>query len=99
MLIGGGAGTLVSMLGSDDAWLARSRREPVLGLASYAMRAGGFMAVGSLPEVGKVAQVPRPAPGDFFVAFAAAECLEGGWPSVAGCLLALATMAVTKKEW
>jgi hypothetical protein len=28
MLIGGGAGTLVSMVGSDDAWLARSRRDP-----------------------------------------------------------------------
>jgi hypothetical protein len=55
------------------------------------------MAVGSLLEVGKVAQVPRLAPGNLFVAFA--ECLEGGWPSVAGCLLALATMAVTKKEW
>ena len=70
-----------------------------LGLASYAMRAAGFMAVGSLPKDSTASQVLRLAPGNLFVAFAAAGCLEGGWPSLAGCLLALATMAVTKKEW
>ena len=70
-----------------------------LGLACYAMRAAGFIAVGSLPEDGTVSKVLRLAPGNLFVAFAAAGCLEGGWPSLAGCLLALATMTVTKKEW
>jgi branched-subunit amino acid transport protein len=70
-----------------------------LGLASYAMRAAGFIAVGSLPEDGTVSQVLRVAPGNLFVAFAAAGCLEGGWPSLAGCMLALATMTVTKKVW
>ena len=70
-----------------------------LGLASYAMRAAGFMAVGSLPKDGAASQVLRLAPGNLFVAFAAAGCLQGGWPSLAGCLLALATMTVTKKEW
>jgi branched-subunit amino acid transport protein len=70
-----------------------------LGLACYAMRAAGFMAVGSLPEDGTVSKVLRLAPGNLFIAFAAAGCLQGGWPSLAGCLLALATMMVTKKEW
>ena len=70
-----------------------------LGLACYAMRAAGFMAVGSLPEDGTVSKVLRLAPGNLFVAFAAAGCLEGGWPSLAGCLLALATMTITKREW
>jgi len=70
-----------------------------LGLASYAMRAVGFMAVGSLSNEGTVSRLLRLAPGNLFVAFAAAGCLEGGWPSLAGSLVALATMAVTKKEW
>jgi uncharacterized membrane protein len=70
-----------------------------VGLASYAMRAGGFLAVGALPENGTVSKLLRLAPGNLFVAFVAAGCIEGGWPSVAGCLSALATMAVTKKEW
>ena len=54
-----------------------------LGLASYAMRADGFVAVGSLPEVGRASQVLRLAPGNLFVAF----------------VLAFETMAVTRKEW
>ena|SRR5437762_956045 len=70
-----------------------------LGLASYAMRAVGFMAAGSLSNEGTASRLLRLAPGNLFVAFAAAGCLEGGWPSLAGSLVALATMAVTKKEW
>jgi uncharacterized membrane protein len=70
-----------------------------LGLASYAMRAGGFLAVGAFPEDGIVARCLRLAPGNLFVAFVAAGCLGGGWPSLAGCLAALATMTVTKREW
>ncbi len=39
------------------------------------------------------------APGNLFAAFAAAGILQGGWPCFAGCLGAIATMAVTKREW
>lgn len=74
---------------------------PILavGVASYAMRAGGFLAVGSLHEGGAVSRFIRLAPGNLCVAFAVANCLTGGWPSFAGCLSALATIVVTKKEW
>ena len=41
----------------------------------------------------------RLAPGNLFVAFAAAGILEGGLPSLAGCLGAVTAMAVTKREW
>ena|ERR1700733_10517939 len=70
-----------------------------IGSASYAMRAGGFLAVGTLREGGAVLRFIRLAPGNLCVAFAAGSCLTGGWPSLAGCLSALATMAITKKEW
>jgi len=70
-----------------------------VGIASYAMRAGGFIAGGLLPRHGFVPRLLRLAPGNLFAAFAAAGMLEGGWPSCAGCLGAIVTMAVTKKEW
>jgi len=71
----------------------------ILGLASYAMRAGGFLAAGAIREDSVAARFLRLAPGNLFVAFVAAACLEGGWPSVIGCTCALVTMAVTGKEW
>lgn len=70
-----------------------------VGTASYAMRAGGFLAASALPQDGLLPRLLRLAPGNLFVAFAAAGVLEGGWPSLIGCLGAVATMAATKREW
>ena len=53
-----------------------------VGLASYAMRAGGFLAAGAIPPRGLLERLLRLAPGNLFVAFAAAGILEGGWPSL-----------------
>src|SRR5258708_11703444 len=66
-----------------------------VGLASYAMRAGGFLAAGAIPRRGMLERLLRLARGNLFVAFAAAGILEGGWPSLVGCLGAVATMAAT----
>ncbi len=70
-----------------------------IGLTSYAMRAGGFLAAGTMPAAGPAQRFLRLAPGNLFVAFVAAGCLEGGIPNVAGSFLALATMAITGREW
>jgi hypothetical protein len=70
-----------------------------VGFAAYAMRAGGFLAIGAMPQTGLVPRLLRLAPGNLFVAFAAAGILEGGWPSLIGCAGAILAMAVTKKEW
>jgi hypothetical protein len=70
-----------------------------VGAASYAMRAGGFLAASALPQSGPLPRLLRLAPGNLLVSFAAAGIFEGGWPSLAGCLGAVATMAVTKREW
>ena len=69
-----------------------------IGLTSYAMRAGGFLAAELMPAAGPVQRFLRLAPGNLFVAFVAAGCLQGGIPNLAGALLALATMAVTRKQ-
>jgi hypothetical protein len=71
----------------------------LLGLVSYAMRAGGFLAAGVIREGSIAAKFLRLAPGNLFVAFVTAACLEGGRPNVFGCACALVTMAVTRKEW
>ena len=70
-----------------------------VGAASYAMRAGGFLAAGAMPQRGLLPRLLRLAPGNLFVAFAASGILQGGWPSLLGCLAAVATMAATKREW
>ena len=70
-----------------------------VGAASYAMRIAGFLAAGALPQDGLWPKFLRLAPGNLFVAFAAAGILEGGWVSLVGCLGAVATMTVTKREW
>ena len=70
-----------------------------VGAASYAMRAGGFIAASVMPEAGLLPRLLRLAPGNLFVAFAASGILQGGWPSLAGCLGAVAMMAATKREW
>lgn len=70
-----------------------------IGAASYAMRAGGFLAAGLSPKDGLLQRLLRLAPGNLFVAFAAAGMMEGGWPSAVGCLGAVATMLLAKREW
>ncbi|HLZ65975.1 MAG TPA: AzlD domain-containing protein [Aliidongia sp.] len=70
-----------------------------VGIAAYALRAGGFAVVGALPPTGLLPRLLRLAPGNLFVAFAAAGILDGGVPSLTGCIAAAAAMAVTRKEW
>lgn len=70
-----------------------------IGLTSYALRASGFLAAGLMPANGPAQRFLRLAPGNLFVAFVAAGCLEGGVPNIAGGLAALATMAATRREW
>lgn len=70
-----------------------------VGAVTYAMRSGGFLAASAMPQHGLLPRLLRLAPGNLFVAFAAAGILEGGWPSLAGCLAAVTAMAVTKREW
>jgi branched-subunit amino acid transport protein len=70
-----------------------------VGAAAYAMRAGGFLAIGAMPQTGIIPRLLRLAPGNLFVAFAAAGILEGGWPTLIGCVAAVLAMAFTRKEW
>jgi branched-subunit amino acid transport protein len=70
-----------------------------VGAASYAMRTAGFLAADALPQHGLWPKLLRLAPGNLFVAFAAAGILEGGWVSLVGCLGAVAAMTVTQREW
>jgi hypothetical protein len=70
-----------------------------VGAASYAMRSGGYLAAGALPQTGVSPSFLRFAPGNLFVAFVAAGIVEGGWPSLVGCFGAVTTMVVTKREW
>jgi uncharacterized membrane protein len=71
----------------------------VLGLVSYAMRTGGFLAGRLMREGSAIARFFQLAPGNLFVAFVAAACLEGGLASIVGCTASLAVMTVTRKEW
>ena len=70
-----------------------------VGLTSYALRAGGFLAARMLPDNRSAQRFLRLAPGNLFVAFVAAGCLQGGVPNIAGALSALVTMAATRREW
>ena len=71
----------------------------IVGAASYGLRAGGFLIAGALPRFMLLQRLLRLAPGNLFVAFAAANAWEGGWPSLFGGFAALGAMAVTKREW
>jgi uncharacterized membrane protein len=71
----------------------------VLGCVSYGLRAGGYLAASLFPAQGKLARVLRVAPGNLFVAFAAAGMWQGHWPAIAGSLSTVAVMALTRKEW
>jgi hypothetical protein len=70
-----------------------------VGLASYAMRAGGYLLASALPRRGLLPLLLRLAPGNLFVAFTAAGVLEGGWPCLLGCAGAVTAMAMTNREW
>ena len=70
-----------------------------LGLVSYALRSTGFLAAGLMREDSPVARFLHLAPGNLFVAFVAATCLEGGWANIAGCIAALLGMFATRREW
>lgn len=71
----------------------------VLGLVSYALRAGGFLAAAWIQEESVLARFLRLAPGNLFVAFVAAACVSGGRPSVVGCAAAFLAMIVTGRAW
>jgi branched-subunit amino acid transport protein len=70
-----------------------------VGCVSYGLRIGGFLAGSVLPQNGLWQKFLRLAPGNLFVAFAAAGILQGGWPSLFGCVGAVITMSVTNREW
>jgi uncharacterized membrane protein len=70
-----------------------------LGITSYAMRAGGYVLARSIRDDGNFARLLRLAPGNLFVAFVSAGCLGGGSAMLIGGGVALATMAVTTREW
>jgi uncharacterized membrane protein len=70
-----------------------------VGAAAFAMRTGGYLMASALPRLTFIERLLRLAPGNLFIAFAAASIWEGGWPSLIGGLGAIAAMAVTKREW
>src|SRR5262249_42933253 len=70
-----------------------------VGAVTYAMRGGGFLLAGTLPQQGLLPRLLRLAPGFLFIAFAAAGIFVRGWPSLAGFLGALAASADTITEW
>jgi hypothetical protein len=70
-----------------------------VGAASYAMRSAGFLAAAILPKRGLLPRILRLAPGNLFIAFAATGVVHGGWPTLAGCVGAVASMAIAKREW
>jgi uncharacterized membrane protein len=71
----------------------------VLGLVSYALRSGGFVAAGLTRKDGFITKLLRLAPGNLFIAAVAAACFSGGWPSTIGIAAALAGIVATRKEW
>lgn len=71
----------------------------VLGLVSYALRVGGFLAAGLARNDGAIATFLRLAPGNLFIAFVAAACIKGGWTNVIGSSAALGGMVATRREW
>src|ERR1700739_1827375 len=71
----------------------------VLGLVCYALRSGGYLAAGLTRKDGAITRFLGLAPGNLFVAFVAAACFDGGWPSIIGTTAALGGMVATRQEW
>lgn len=63
------------------------------------MRAGGYLAASVLSQGGVFAWLLRCAPGNLFISFAAVGIYEGNWPNLFGCLGAVTTKIVTKRDW
>jgi branched-subunit amino acid transport protein len=70
-----------------------------VGAVSYALRAGGFLAAGAMPQSGVVPRLLRLAPGNLFVAFAAAGISAGGLPALLASVATVGAMAATGREW
>jgi hypothetical protein len=70
-----------------------------VGVASYAMRAGGFLAAGLIDEASLAGRILRLLPGNMLVAFVAAGAWGGGGISAAGCAAGIVAMALTRREW
>jgi hypothetical protein len=99
MIVGGGIGTVFSLIRGGDAYWPVSGAIGWFELTCYAMRIGGFLAAGVRPSGGLLQRFLRLAPGNLFIAFVAAGCLEGGASNIAGADIALATMVWTGREW
>lgn len=69
-----------------------------VAVIGYAMRSGGFLLAGFMPAGGRIQQFLKLAPGNLFVAFCAAGCLQGGLPSVIGLAVALVAMVFIKRD-
>jgi uncharacterized membrane protein len=70
-----------------------------VGAASYAMRAGGFLAAGLIDEASLAGRILRLLPSNMLVAFVAAGAWSAGWASAAGCAAGILAMALTRREW
>ncbi len=70
-----------------------------VGAASYAMRAGGFLAAGLISESSLAGRILRLLPANMLVAFVAAGAWSAGWVSALGCAAGILAMALTRREW
>jgi hypothetical protein len=70
-----------------------------VGAVSYALRVGGFLAAGVMPQSGLIPKLLRLAPGNLFVAFAAAGISAGGLPTLLASVATVGAMAATGREW
>lgn len=70
-----------------------------IGAASIAMRLTGYLAADTFPRGNATARLVRLAPGNLSIAFVALGCIESGWPSFAGSVVALIAMVYGKRQW
>lgn len=70
-----------------------------VGFTSYALRVGGFLGARLLPNDGSARRFLRLAPGNLFVAFVAAGCLQGGIANTVGAAVAVLAMMAMRREW
>jgi hypothetical protein len=70
-----------------------------IGGASIAMRLTGYLAADTFPRAKTAARLVRLAPGNLSIAFVAIGCVENGWPSFIGSVVALTAMVYGKRQW
>ena len=70
-----------------------------LGAVSYALRVGGFLAAGAMPQSGLIPRLLRLAPGNLLVAFAAAGIAAGGLQTLLASVATVGAMATSGREW